>query len=240
MALPIDEYLDRVEDRAKEQKRPASELLFEDFCEQTGINWKPIEVEEGGVCVKTPDYELLIADRTIIAEVKEITKNQEEQESDKLLKERGYGTVLGGVPGARVRKKINDSSPQIRTRTGGRYSGILVLYDYGRTANHLDPYHIMTAMYGLEVVDIAVPADPSSSPYPMRTRFGPHKKMTGDANTSISAIGTLVVTAPNGVIKLHVYHNRHAAVPIEPAILVRSGISQYQIDPKNRTWCLHQ
>ena len=28
MALPIDEYLDRVEDRAKEQKRPASELLL--------------------------------------------------------------------------------------------------------------------------------------------------------------------------------------------------------------------
>ena len=94
----------------------------------------------------------------------------------------------------------------------------------------------MTAMYGLEVVD--VPADPSSSPYPMGTRFGPRKKMTEDANTSISAIGTLVVTAPAGVIKLHVYHNRHAAVPIEPAILARSGISQYQIDLKNRTWCL--
>ena len=172
MALPIDEYLDRVEERAEEQGRPVSELLFEDFCRQTEISWKRLEGEEieKGVRPKTPDYELLIDDRAIIAEVKEIAKNKEEKESERLLKERGYGTVLGGTPGARVRKKIKDSSPQIRKRTLGRYPGILVLYDYGQTANHLDPYHVMTAMYGLEVVDIAVPADPSIKPYSIGTR----------------------------------------------------------------------
>ena len=142
MALPMDEYLDRVEERAKKQGRPVSELLFEDFCQQGEINWERLEVEEleKGVFPKTPDYELRIDDRTIIAEVKEITQNKEERESERLLKERGYGTVLKGTPGARVRKKINDSSPQIRKRTLGRHPGILILYDYGQTAKHLHPY----------------------------------------------------------------------------------------------------
>ena len=238
MALPMDEYLDRVEERAKKQGRPVSELLFEDFCQQGEINWERLEVEEleKGVFPKTPDYELRIDDRTIIAEVKEITQNKEERESERLLKERGYGTVLGGTPGARVRKKINDSSPQIRKRTLGRHPGILILYDYGQTAKHLHPYHIMTAMYGLEVVDVAVPADPSSKPYSMGTRFGPGNKMTQDANTSISAIGVLAVTAPSGFIRLDVFHNRCAAVAIDPAVLAHDGITQYQIDIGTRTW----
>ena len=237
MALPMDEYLDRVKERAEEQGRPVSELLFEDFCQQSEIRCDRLEAEEvaTGVRPKTPDYELLIDDQTIIAEVKEITQNKEERESERLLEKRGYGNVLGGTPGARVRKKIKDSSPQIRNRTLGRCPGILVLYDYGRTG-HLDQYHIMTAMYGLEVADIAVPADPSSKPYSMGTRFGPGKKMTQDANTSISAIGVLAVTAPSRFIRLDVFHNRCAAVPIDPALLARNGIAQYQIVVGTRAW----
>lgn len=225
-------YLNDIHDRAGEQGRPVSELLFEDYCTRAGIEWRRIAEEHG----KTPDYQLAFDGRTIIAEVKEITKNKEERESDRLLKERGYGTVLGGKPGARVRKKIMDSSPQIKARTVGRHHGLLVLYDNGQIAGHLDPYHIMTAMHGLEVVNFAVPRDPSARPYATGTRFGPNKKMTRDANTSISAIGALVVTAPDRIIELHVYHNPFAVVPIEPVLLARRGIRQFQIDLENRTW----
>ena len=84
---------------------------------------------------------------------------------------------------------------------------------------------------------MAVPADPSSSkPYSMGTRFGPGKKMTQDANTSISAIGVLAVTATSGFIRLHAFQNRCAAVPIDPALLARTGIAQYQMDSGTRTW----
>ena len=225
-------YLDHVHERAEEQGRRVSELLFEDYCTRAGIHWTRIAEGQG----KTPDYELVVDDRTIIAEVKEITQNREERESYRLQKERGYGTVLGGKPGARVRKKIMDSSPQIKARTADRHPGRLVLYDNGQIAGHLDPYHIMTAMHGLEVVSVAVPQDPAIRPYPTGTRFGPHKKMTADANTSISAIGALVVTAPDLVLGFHVYHNPFAAVPIEPAILARRGIPQFRTDFGNRTW----
>ena len=189
-------YLDHVHERAEEQGRCVSELLFEDYCTRAGIHWTRIAEGQG----KTPDYELVVDDRTIIAEVKEITQNKEARESYRLQKERGYGTVLGGKPGARVRKKITDSSPQIKARTADRHPGLLVLYDNGGTG------------------------------------FGPHKKMAADANTSISAIGALVVTAPDLVLGFHVYHNPFAAVPIEPAILARRGIPQFRTDFGNRTW----
>ena len=236
LSIPIGgnmrQYLNRVHGRAEEQRRPVSELLFEEYCTRAGIHWERLEEERG----KTPDYELVVDDRTIIAEVKEITKNKPERESDRLLKERGYGKALGGKPGARVRKKIMDSSPQIKARTTGCHPGFLVLYDDGQIAGHLDRYHIMTAMYGLEVVHVTVPQDPSAKPYVRGSSFGPNKKMTNDANTSISAIGALVVTAPDRVIELHVYHNLFAAVPIEPALLTRRGIQQCRIDLENRRW----
>ncbi|MDE0002092.1 MAG: hypothetical protein OXQ29_05320 [Rhodospirillaceae bacterium] len=236
LAIPIGgnmrQYLNRVHEQAEEQGRPVSELLFEDYCTRAGIQWERIREQHG----KTLDYELVVDDQMIIAEVKEITKNKAERESDQLLRERGYGEALRGKPGARVRKKIMDSSPQIKARTAGRHPGFLVLYDDGRIAGHLDRYHIMTAMYGLEVVHVTVPQDPSARPYATGGSFGPNKKMTNNTTTSISAIGALVVTAPDGVIELHVYHNLFAAVPIDPALLARRGIQQCRIDLDNRRW----
>lgn len=234
----MNEYLDRSRKRAQEQRRPVSELLFEDFCWQSGIRCDRLAAQEvaSGVFPKTPDYELLIGGRTIIVEVKEITQNEEERESERLLKKRGYGNVLRSTPGARVRKKINDASPQIRKRTLGRFPGILALYEYDQMPRHLQPYHIKTAMYGLEVMAIEIPANPSINPYSTGTRFGPSKKMTQDANTSISAIAVLVVTPPAGFIQLRLFHNRYAAVPIDPALLAREGVAQYQIDIGSRAW----
>ena len=226
-------YFDRVHDRAGKQGQPVSELLFEDFCDRAGIDWNRIKEEDSA---KTPDYELVIDGRTIIAEVKEITKNNEEQKSYRLMNERNYGNVLHEKPGARVRKKIKVSSPQIRPRTTGRHPGILVLYDNGQIAGHLSPSQIMMAMYGQVVVDMAVPRDTSISPYIVGTRFGPNRKMTKTANTSISAIGALVVTAPDLILKLHIYHNAFAAVPVDPILLTCRGIVQYQIDSATMTW----
>ena len=208
-------YYERVHQRASETGRPVSELLFEDYCKRVGIHCARIQEEHG----KTPDYKLVIDDRTIIAEVKEFTQNKDDTE-----------------PGARVRKKIQDSSPQIKARTAGCHPGLLVLYDNGRIVPNFLPNHIMTAMYGQMVLDINVPRDISKKPYISDARLGPKKKMTKDDNTSISAIGALVVPGPDLILKLHVYHNRFAKVPIDPKLLARRGILQHRIDIENRTW----
>jgi hypothetical protein len=82
-----------------------SEEFFEQYCTSKGITWEKITE----TVTRTPDYELTISDQKIIVEVKEIAANKEEQESDRLMRERGYGNVLGGTPGERVRKKIAES-----------------------------------------------------------------------------------------------------------------------------------
>lgn len=218
-------YLDRVHERAGKQGRPVSELLFEGYCTRAGVRWTRIAEGHG----KTPDYELVVDERMIIAEVKEFAKNKEEREADRL------GKAIVGTPGARVRKKIMDSSPQLKARTAGRHPGLLVLCDHGQIGGHVHPHEIMTAMYGLEVVRMAAPSR-AVRLYATGIGFGPKKKMTTDTNTSISAIGALVVTWPDRILALHVYHNRFAAVPIDPQLLARRGIRQFRIDLESRTW----
>ena len=213
-------YFDRVPDRAENQGQTVSELLFEDYCDRVGIDWNRIKKKAGA---PTPDYELVIDGRKIIAEVKEFNRNTEEH---------GYG----GEPGAQVRNKITAGSPQIKAKTKGRYPGILVLYDNGQIAGHLSQRQIMTAMYGQMVLDMAIPSDTSISPYITGARLGKKRKMTEACNTSISAIGTLVVTGPDRPIELCVYHNSFAAAPINPALLTCRGIMQYKIDPEAMTW----
>jgi hypothetical protein len=206
-----------------------SEKWFEGYCANSGITCKRISEEYS----KTPDYDLTIDGQRIIVEVKEISRNKEERESDRLLSERGYGSVLSHTPGARVRKKITDSSTQIKARTHSIYPSILVLCDLkfgcGQIAGHLDPYNIRVAMYGLEQIHMAVPRDHSVSPYATGMSYGPKRKMTEDHNTSISAIGVLFTPGPNEIV-LHIYHNKFAAVPLDPRLPAKHGICQFKLE----------
>lgn len=198
-----------------------SEVMFERFCTQASVRFRRIAEEDA----PTPDYELSLL-QTVITEVKEITRNREEEESDRLLKETGRGLVLSSTPGDRVRKKISEASPQIKARCNGIHPGLLVLYDQGFVCGHLDPYEIRVAMCGLEQVHIALPPLGSGQrPYSTGTSYGPKRKMTEDCNTSISAIAVLANPGPNQVV-LHVYHNRFAAIPLEPKTF--AAIAQYQ------------
>jgi len=202
-----------------------SEVYFENFCANSGI--AITRIPEGNS--PTPDYELTINGQRIVVEVKEIVPNKEEQESDRLLHERGYGSALSTTPGDRVRKKISDSSAQIKARMQGTYPSILVLFDRGLVAGHLGPYNIRVAMYGLEQIHIAVPRDPTVRPYATGMSYGPKRKMTNEHNTSISAIGVLFVPGPNEIV-LHVYHNKFAAVPLDPRLPAKHGIRQFKLE----------
>lgn len=206
-----------------------SEKWFEEFCAKANIACKRVAVGNG----KTPDYELTINGQCIIAEVKEITRNRGERQSDRLLSERGYGEVLHNTPGDRVRKKIADSSPQIRALAKERCPSILVLCDIqhgcGQVSGHLSRDDIRVAMYGLEQMHITVPQDRSARPYASGMSYGPKRKMTSDANTAISAVGVLSTPGPNNVV-LHIYHNKHARIPLSPDLLAPYEIDQYALE----------
>ena len=219
-------------------RRTKSELAFENYCTKTRVAWHRIDEGE----TKTPDYRLEIDGSIMIAEVKEIDRNPDEQESDRELEATGVGNVLGGTPGHRVRKKIAGAAKQIKARTQGRYPGILVLTtaggtvsDWSRAFHHLEPYAIKTAMYGLQVVQVAVPSDSSMRPYSIGSKFGPKKKMTPEANTSISAVAVLEPTA-GSALRLVVYRNLYATVPIEPATVSRLRAVRCDIDLERMEW----
>ena len=202
-----------------------SETFFESYCTARGITWEKIRE----TTTRTPDYELTIRGQRIIVEVKEITANDEEKESDRLSHERGYGKVLSMTPGERVRKKITDCSAQIKARTIGVHPSILVLFDQTPTLAHLDPYHIRVAMYGLDQVYIALPPIGTGSPEITGMGYGPKRKMTETHNTSISAIGVLFFRGPDDM-RLHIYHNKFARVHLDSALLANYGIEQSELD----------
>ncbi len=212
--------------------RTISEQLFEDYCAARGI----VCARVAESTAPTPDYELQCGEQRIVVEVKEITPNKEEQESERLALERGYGNVVSHTPGDRVRRKISDCSPQVKARTLGTLPSILVVFDRGRVASHVDPYNIRVAMYGLEQVYIAVPPIGAGSPYATGMGYGPMRKMGPEHNTSISAIGALVMTGPTDVF-LRVFHNRFAHVRLDPALLGSYGVEQFELgdDPPGTT-----
>ena len=205
-----------------------SEQWFEEFCNSVGLIFERIEEEEE----KTPDYFLDIDDQRVIVEVKEFSRNKEERESDRLLEERGYGEALSNTPGDRVRKKISNASAQIKERTEGKSPSILALCDIrhgcGQITGHVDSYNIRVGMYGLEQIHMAVPQDPAISPYATGKSYGPKRKMTENQNTTISAIGVISTPQENG-IQFDVYHNIYAAQSIDPLLLAKYGIRQFNL-----------
>lgn len=210
-------------------QKTLSEQLFENYCAQRGIVCERVPESE----THTPDYELVIGVDRVIVEVKEITRNKEEQESDRMMKLRGYGNVLSHTPGERVRKKIAACSAQLKARSRGRLPSILVVFD-GRVAGHVDAYNIRVAMFGLEQLHIAVPPLGQGKPTAIGMSHGPKRKMTPETNTSISAIGSLFMSGPDA-IHLHVYHNCFAAIPLPHGLLGRYGVPQFEIsEPTDR------
>jgi hypothetical protein len=117
-------------------KRTISEEQFEAFCKNRGIPLERIPESDS----RTPDYEIDIESQRIIVEVKETSPNPEEIESDRLLNERGYGNVTGGTPGDRVRKMIRSASGQLKARSNGVLLTLLVVFDRGRVAGHVEAY----------------------------------------------------------------------------------------------------
>ena len=212
------------------------EREFEKFCRQNGIKLSHIQRDE----TKTPDYEMITGDQIIIAEVKDIERNPAERKSDEendkewgVGKVRDRGSDTGGKVGDRVRNKIKKASRQIAGRTSGEYPGLLVLYEYdehGFRPSHIDSFHIRAAMYGFDNVEIAVPNDPSNSPYATGIESGGSQRMTGRQNTSISAVAVLY----DG--RLLVYHNDFARVPLDPKTLQGDRIRHFRYNSENVDW----
>jgi hypothetical protein len=211
-----------------------SEASFEEFFRRNDFTLLLVTV----TTTKTPHYTLRTNGHSIVVEVKEVLPTAEERESDRLALERGWGSVISTTPGERVRKKIADCSKQIKARTLGQHPGLLVLWERGQGAGrHTEPDHIRIAMSGFEQVLIDVPPIASGErPSVTGMKHGPGRKMTESANTSISAVALLCVPSPDQML-LQVFHNRHAAIPLPPALLSAPDVRHFVLrdDPERTT-----
>ena len=204
--------------------RTESERLFESFCEAHGVWCRRVtEATE-----PRPDYELEIAGQPVVAEVKQFDPNEEERSAaDRIA--RGEVVVLGATPGGRLRRVIGDANGQLRQLLADRsIPTILVVYNNTECSLHTQPYAVMTAMQGLDVVDVVVPMHPGE---PLRwdaVRSGSGRAMRPDANTSTSAVAVLVVFNPKE-FGLTVYHNRFAACPLDPNLMRFPGVRHFRL-----------
>lgn len=220
--------------RENNATKTESEDYFERFCQRNGFALARVPVGPD----RTPDYTLQVGNTLIVVEVKQVEPSREELESERLARERGVGNVISTTPGKQVRKKIADCAPQIRARTQGQHPGLLVLWERGRCEGRATrPYNIMVAMGGFEQVVMAVPPLGSGArPSAVGMKHGGSRKTTETANTSISAVALLCTPGPDEM-RLQVFHNRHAAVPMDPTLLRSPEVSHFttHVQPPQRT-----
>lgn len=211
-------------------KRTISEILFERFCRSERLIFSRLEPSKFPGMM-SPDYQIQSPRGPIIVEVKQFDPNSEDKRNAQLLEERGHGDAIGGEPGARARIKIQTGAKQLKARSQGKIPTLLVLYNnVPFSSRGTDPYEIMTAMYGLEKIDLAVDQANVSV---VDRGFGPKRKVTPSSNTSLSAVAALHAPSCHD-LRLVVYHNIYAATPLERQQFSGPRIVHFTLGPKER------
>lgn len=210
-------------------KLTESEALFENLCDHSGWEWSRVEqAEQEGH--RRPDYRLsLCQNREVIVEVKQFDPNPQERRQ---LQARI--PTYSSTPGNRIRKAIQSGASQLKALSEGKWPTILVVYDTTGSMMHTRPYAVLTAMRGLDVVDVAVPADPNQAPTFGPLRPGPNKKLTATSHTTISAIAVLRSMEYGPAVEI--YHNPHAANPLEPNEVMGERVTNLRMKPDESGW----
>lgn len=223
-----------------------SEELFCRFGKAQGWRVDGIDEHSLGQGSKVPDFLVWLGDGSeIVVEVKQFDPNPAERAA---VQGRG-SRVMGGKPGQRLREVISKANNQLKALVRSD-PGMLVVYNRTPCALHDDPYAVLTAMRGMDVIECHVPADPSSPIVPVRERPGPGKKLTPDMNTSVSCIAVLSeffdgVAVPFGLAgpdpehALAVYHNPFAKHPLDPSRLVDPRVTHYRMKEDQSSWEPH-
>ncbi|MDE0260594.1 MAG: hypothetical protein OXR82_19675 [Gammaproteobacteria bacterium] len=228
--------------RPKKGRMTESEELFHRFCKSQGWRVGRIGAAPGR---KVPDFFVRLGnDAGIVVEVKQFDPNTEERE----VAEGKGSRVLGGKPGNRVRQVLTKANSQLKSLEGS-HPGMVVLQNRTPCSLHDDPYAVLTAMHGMDVV--RVPLDPSGGVGSLvrfgRYQQGPEAKLNPERNTSVSCIAVLRelfdgVPVPFGLggpdpeHDLAVYHNPFAKLPLDPSRLVGSRVTHYRMNEDQSLW----
>ena len=206
-----------------------SEEQFERFCKSGNLPF--VRLEPDGQ--KTPDYEVVLGEQQAIFEIKELTPNEEDMQALRDMEEKHSASWGSNKVGNRIRYKIDDAKRQLERLAGGKFPGVVLLYDARPPLiRGIYSYEIEVAMYGFETIDLHVP-DRIGEPVTFgKHRFGKGKKLRHDCHSFISAVGVLRESNPDGTLHMDLYHNIYADKPLPLDRLVqRKDISLYTVAP---------
>lgn len=201
--------------------------MFEAFCAARDIKCSRIPESRE----KSPDYEVILLDRPVAVEIKQLEPNASDREIATQLAT--LGRAAFSVEMGRARDSITAAVKQLRPYTEKRIPGIVVLHDATGTANYLDPYNIAYCLYGAEKVRFSVPADPRQEIQHLGMSRGGGSVATPKHNTTLSAVGVLRHGWEPGELVLAIFHNLHAAVPLRWEEVARYGIPQFRFGAKD-------
>ena len=152
--------------RPKKGRMTESEELFHRFCKSQGWRVGRIGAAPGRT---VPDFFVRLGnDAGIVVEVKQFDPNTDERE----VAEGKGSRVIGGKPGNRVRQVLTRANSQLKSLEGS-HPGMVVLQNRTPCSLHDDPYAVLTAMRGMDVV--RVPLDPSGGVGSL-VRFGRYQQ----------------------------------------------------------------
>ena len=206
-----------------------SEALFRQFCRRAW--WLAWRVRTRDTAeLRRPDFVVWRWFRRAAVEVKQIDHNPNDAEQAARLNAGGIAT-FGGEPGGRLRDAIKDASAQLKSMTGGRWPGLVVLYDNTELKSYVHRYHIKTAMYGLETVVFQRTGLSSPMSEIVDVRFGPKRRTTETTGTAISAVCHLQRDV-EGRPCLDIFHNVHASSHLNWHLWRGVGIRHFCLEEK--------
>lgn len=197
-----------------------SEIFFDEYCRLRKYQNKPIE--SGSNLGKTPDRLVTTSRGDVIAEIKELTPNEEDRRQIEELKRQG-STSGGGRPGSRVFSIIKRAAPQLKHFSYQHLPGVLVLFDNividGMRSRagciDLNSSFIDFGMYGLQTVHLTTESpEPRSRLIRCGDERGGHRQMTEDARNYISAVAVLYEHPETCEPLLYIYHNYFTHTPL--------------------------
>jgi hypothetical protein len=201
--------------------RTISEALFESFCTENDIHFCPIPTESQ----RTPDYVFRLGDTSIAVEVKQFDPSPTELVTLRKKPEQ-WGesdAFCPGIPGERVRSKIDSALPQLKRIARDSMPAILVLYDNIRLWPEIcDARAIAAAMYGIETALISAEQAQEGGAKIIARWHGASRRATPTANTTLSAIG--VLDAISGTTSLTLFHNFFARNPIPTDVVQKAAV----------------
>jgi len=216
--------------RKSREKHTISETLFEEFCRENLIPCWRIPRDQG----KTADYRIEVGGHDVIAEVKEFTPNDEDEQAAGDFRKDGFASWGCAKIGSRVRNKIDKGKRQLARLAEGKCPAVLVLYDARPTPtdyfNGMPPrYEVLVAMYGWETIPLDVPGAWGKPVQFGKHRFGKGKKFRENTHAYISAIGLLKRTNPCEPVHLDLYLNVFADFQLPEELVSREAVTVYSL-----------